>query len=111
MDLSQNLDVSIFWEPWYLVSWQKITVTIKPLLTSEIALLLEERRVASVIAVEICDMYCLTKANFDEVLEEHPMMKQILEKIAQQRMVELGIEQEKVNNAAMVKVAAPDEWV
>merc|ERR1719283_365585 len=38
----------------------------------EIALLLEERRMASIIALETCDIHILRKRDFDEVLAQYP---------------------------------------
>lgn len=55
---------------------------------TEIALLLDERRVADIVVVEVCDVYKLTKASFEEVLQEHPRMKAVLERIAKQRLEE-----------------------
>ena len=54
----------------------------------EIALLLDERRVADVVVLEVCDVYKLTRTNFDDVLQEHPRMKSVLERIAKQRLEE-----------------------
>lgn len=43
---------------------------------------------ASVVAVEMCDMYRLTKYNFEEVLMDYPGMKKVLERIAKERLNE-----------------------
>lgn len=58
----------------------------------EISLMLEERRVASVVAVEICDMYTLFRKDFDEVLEDFPRMKAVLRHIALERLAALNKE-------------------
>ena len=53
--------------------------------------MIEERRVASVIAVEICDMYVLYRKDFDEVLEDFPRMKAILRQIAMERLAAMNM--------------------
>ena len=52
--------------------------------------MLDERRVASVQAEEICDMYVLKKRDFNEVLSEYPRMKKTLEHIALERLENLN---------------------
>ncbi len=53
---------------------------------TEIALLYEEKRIASVIAVEMCDIYFLKKMDFNEVLEAHPEMRNRMYRSARRRL-------------------------
>ena len=53
---------------------------------TEIALLYEEKRMASVIAVEMCDIYFLTKSDFNDVLEIHPKMRARMYRCARRRL-------------------------
>lgn len=41
----------------------------------EIALLLNETRVASCVAIDFCELYRLTKRDFNEALEAYPAVK------------------------------------
>ena len=52
----------------------------------EICLLTNCRRMASVRAVTVCDLYWLSKEDFDVVLEEFPHIRVILERIADERI-------------------------
>ncbi|XP_022109179.1 potassium/sodium hyperpolarization-activated cyclic nucleotide-gated channel 2-like [Acanthaster planci] len=52
----------------------------------EIALLISERRVASVIAKTTCDIYRLHSSDFDDVLEEYPEMRAIMTEVADERL-------------------------
>ncbi|CAH1788601.1 unnamed protein product [Owenia fusiformis] len=52
----------------------------------EIALLMDERRVASVVALEMCDLYLLSRENFKSVLTEYPQMGRKIESVAQARL-------------------------
>lgn len=52
----------------------------------EICLLTEERRVASVKAGTMCDLFSLSKQNFRELLEEFPEMRPMFETIAKNRL-------------------------
>ena len=56
----------------------------------EIGLLTDDRRVASIRATTICDVFSLSKQNFQEVLEEYPEMRPILEIIAEKRLSKIG---------------------
>ena len=56
----------------------------------EICLLTNERRVASVRAVTICDLFSLSKLNFQKLLDEFPEMRCTLENVALQRLHMLG---------------------
>ncbi len=44
------------------------------------------RRVASVRAVTVCDLYSLSRENFEIVLEEFPYMRRIMETVARERL-------------------------
>ncbi len=56
----------------------------------EICLLTHDRRVATVRADTVCDVFSLSKKNFEFILREFPTMKCALEAIAQNRLDELG---------------------
>ena len=60
----------------------------------EICLLTDDRRVASVKARTICDLFSLSKQNFQQLLDEYPEMRPILESIALQRLKKIGKEPE-----------------
>lgn len=58
----------------------------------EICLLTQEaRRVASVRAATICDLYSLSSAHFHEVLGEYPSMKEMLKEVAKERLSRIGL--------------------
>lgn len=44
------------------------------------------KRVASVKAVTVCDLYSLSRDNFELVLEEFPHMRTFMEMVAKQRL-------------------------
>lgn len=44
------------------------------------------RRVASVRAVTVCDLYCLSREDFEVVLDEFPLMKKMMETVATERL-------------------------
>ena len=58
----------------------------------EICLLTDDRRVASIKAVTICDLFSLSKANFQSLLDEFPEMRCTLETVALHRLSLLGKE-------------------
>lgn len=59
----------------------------------EICLLTKEaRRVASVRAATICNLYSLSSPHFHEVLLEYPDMKVMLEEVAKERLSRIGLE-------------------
>lgn len=60
------------------------------LLYSEICLLTRGRRTASVRADTYCRLYSLSVDNFNEVLEEHPMMRRAFETVAVDRLDRIG---------------------
>ena len=56
----------------------------------EICLLTDDRRVASIRAVTICDLFSLSKVNFQSLLDEFPEMRCTLETVALHRLSLLG---------------------
>ena len=56
----------------------------------EICLLTDDRRVATIRAATICDLFSLTKKNFQSILEEYPDMRCALETVALRRLSKLG---------------------
>lgn len=59
---------------------------------SEICLLTRGRRTASVRADTYCRLYSLSVDSFNEVLEEHPMMRRAFETVAVDRLDRIGNE-------------------
>ena len=57
-----------------------------PALLLEICLLLKSRRVASVRAVTVCDLYSLHVDDFHAVLRDFPYIRKIMEAVAQERL-------------------------
>lgn len=57
---------------------------------SEICLLTRGRRTASVRADTYCRLYSLSVDSFNEVLEEHPMMRRAFETVAVDRLDRIG---------------------
>lgn len=60
---------------------------------TEICLLTRGRRTASVRADTYCRLYSLSVDNFNEVLEEYPMMRRAFETVALDRLDRIGEEQ------------------
>lgn len=58
----------------------------------EICLLTNDRRVASIRAVTVCDLFSLSKTNFQKLLDEFPEMRCTLETVALHRLNMLGKE-------------------
>ena len=56
---------------------------------------MDERRTASVIAVEVTDVYMLSKTDFTQVLDEHPEMRELLEMKARDRLESLAVAEKK----------------
>ncbi|XP_054768061.2 potassium/sodium hyperpolarization-activated cyclic nucleotide-gated channel 4-like isoform X1 [Lytechinus pictus] len=52
----------------------------------EISLLIDERRVASIVAATTCDVFCLCREDFSKVLKEYPEMGARMAEIAQERL-------------------------
>ncbi|XP_022080164.1 potassium/sodium hyperpolarization-activated cyclic nucleotide-gated channel 2-like isoform X1 [Acanthaster planci] len=61
----------------------------------EISLLIDERRVASVVAASTCDLYRLAKEDFQDVLDENPEMHAIMAKVAKERLSKIGTTSKK----------------
>ena len=61
-----------------------------PWLPAEICLLTRGRRTASVRADTYCRLYSLSVDNFNEVLEEYPMMRRAFETVAIDRLDRIG---------------------
>ena len=54
--------------------------------STEIALLFEEKRVATVTAIDISEVYILRKSDFDSVIKDYPEMKRRIAKLARDRL-------------------------
>lgn len=67
------------------------------LAVSEICLLTRGRRTASVRAETYCRLYSLSVDNFNEVLEEYPMMRRAFETVAIDRLDRIGTTNEKIS--------------
>ena len=59
-------------------------------LRTEIALLTAEKRVASVVACEVCDLYVLSRASFEEAVHDHQYMRKVMERVAKKRLREVA---------------------
>ena len=70
---------------------QYLTVNYTNLLNAEICLLTRGRRTASVRADNYCRLYSLSVDNFNEVLEEFPMMRRAFETVALDRLDRIGM--------------------
>lgn len=57
---------------------------------TEICLLTNARRVASVRAETYCNLYALDRASFQDVLQNYPFMRRTLESVAAERLHQLG---------------------
>ena len=64
--------------------------TIDDQLISEICLIISDRRVASVVAVCYCHTYSLHADDLNEILDDYPMMRETLEKVAAERLKNIG---------------------
>ena len=71
---------------------------------SEICLLTRGRRTASVRSDTYCRLYSLSVDNFNEVLEEYPMMRRAFETVAIDRLDRIG------NAAQPIKVHG-SQWL
>lgn len=63
---------------------------------AEICLLTRGRRTASVRADTYCRLYSLSVDNFNEVLEEYPMMRRAFETVALDRLDRIGESKENI---------------
>lgn len=57
---------------------------------TEICLLSNDKRVASVRAATYCNLFSLSKDNFDHILACYPLIRRTLETVAAQRLHHLG---------------------
>lgn len=60
------------------------------IINTEIRLLTNGRRVATIMAVTICSLYSLDVDDFKEILNEYPIMRRAMEKVAAARLSSLG---------------------
>lgn len=73
------------------VAWKFCAgLTLSPAVPTEICLLTRGRRTASVRADTYCRLYSLSVDNFNEVLEEYPMMRRAFETVALDRLDRIG---------------------
>lgn len=80
-----------FFELWVLVVFEsKLPNKSFSLGLIEICLLTKGRRTASVRADTYCRLYSLSVDNFNEVLEEYPMMRRAFETVAIDRLDRIG---------------------
>lgn len=76
------------------VAWEVLyLLPLSPAVPTEICLLTRGRRTASVRADTYCRLYSLSVDNFNEVLEEYPMMRRAFETVALDRLDRIGEEQ------------------
>lgn len=71
---------------------------------TEICLLTRGRRTASVRADTYCRLYSLSVDNFNEVLEEYPMMRRAFETVALDRLDRIGEGEERAGGRAGKRV-------
>lgn len=78
----------------------------------EIALLCEERRVATVTAVEVCDIYILNKRDFNFVMDDYPDARRKMMNVARTRLQSISrhnrLSFEEDVNDEQLKAAALD---
>lgn len=56
----------------------------------EIALLTNHLRTATIIAVDICNLFSLSREHFDTIVTSYPVMKRFMETIAVRRLDYFG---------------------
>jgi len=69
--------------------WYYIYTTLSAIYL-EICLLTKQNRTATVKAATYCNLFSLSKENFDRILEVYPLMRRTLETIAAKRLHTLG---------------------
>ena len=74
----------------YRKTKKKRKQTKQKLTNSEICLLANSRRVASVVAASYCSLYSLDRENFLRVLEKYPLMRRTMEGVAAERLHIIG---------------------
>lgn len=72
------------------MGWRPFGSHPDPCCPAEICLLTRGRRTASVRADTYCRLYSLSVDNFNEVLEEYPMMRRAFETVALDRLDRIG---------------------
>ena len=78
----------------------------------EIRLLTNGRRVASILAVTICSLYSLDVDDFKEILNEYPVMRRAMEKVAAARLSSLGKQMNcKLSNQGFTAREPRTVWV
>ena len=66
------------------------------------------RRVASILAVTICSLYSLDVDDFKEILNEYPVMRRAMEKVAAARLSSLGKQMNcKLSNQGFIAGGLP----
>lgn len=90
--------------------WCFIILTPNPVSPAEICLLTRGRRTASVRADTYCRLYSLSVDNFNEVLEEYPMMRRAFETVAMDRLDRIGEEQPLAPAPAPRGRGTPASW-
>jgi hypothetical protein len=75
----------------------------------EICLLTDDRRVASIKTVTICDLFSLSKVNFQSLLDEFPEMRCTLERVALHRLSLLGKQPkpEEIKKSGRISIVVP----
>lgn len=90
LPVETKVRITQLWEAWKF----PVGLTLSPAVLTEICLLTRGRRTASVRADTYCRLYSLSVDNFNEVLEEYPMMRRAFETVALDRLDRIGEEQD-----------------
>lgn len=85
-----EMHISVKYESLWLKHWLSASFLLLCCCFSEICLLTRGRRTASVRADTYCRLYSLSVDNFNEVLEEYPMMRRAFETVALDRLDRIG---------------------
>lgn len=72
-----------------VASGQYVTTLVEGDYFGEITMLTSARRVATITAVTVCDLFILTADNLNKTLEEFPEMRAVMEKVALNRLLRL----------------------
>eukprot|EP00111_Clytia_hemisphaerica_P021482 TCONS_00063203-protein len=72
-----------------IASGQYVTTLVEGDYFGEITMLTSARRVATITAVTVCDLFILTADNLNKTLEEFPEMRAVMEKVALNRLLRL----------------------
>ena len=57
---------------------------------TEICLIINDRRVASVVAISYCHTYSLHVDDFNDIIIDYPLMRKTLEQVAAERLKNIG---------------------